>query len=677
MRPSSLALVACALAAAVSPAPASQAAQSFTFEDALALERVSDPRLAPDGEWVAYVVQGLDFDDERSTSAIFLAPFAGGPATALTTREASNTHPRFSPDGRFLAFLSDRIEDTSQIYLLDRRGGEPRALSSLEGGVSAFAWSPDGSAIALVSKDPEPKRVRSADDGKDAKEATKPPLVITRLQFKRDGVGYLDERRSHLYILEVATGDTRQITNGPYDDSEPAWSPDGREIAFVSNRTDEPDANDNTDIFLVPSGGGDPRRLTDNPGADRAPAWSPDGSWIAHLSVTEPEDIWYAVDQLAIVNADGGAARVLTGALDRNVRRLAFSPEGEQIFFLVEDSGNQHLARVPVSGGGVERVVTGERDIEAFDVGRAGRAALLLSQPELPSEVFTWSGGSLERLTHVNDARLAGVALGAVENVRFRSKDGTEVEGFITKPPGFEAGRRYPTLLWIHGGPVSQFSTSFDATWQVFAGAGYVVVSANPRGSSGYGGDFSRAIWADWGHKDFEDVMAAVDHAVELGYADPERLGVGGWSYGGILTNFVITQTDRFRAAVSGASETNFLACYGTDHYQHEWEKELGLPWENRELYIELSPLTRVANIVTPTLVLCGEHDWNVPLNQSEQLYQSLRRRGVETTLIIYPGESHSISKPSYQKDRYERYLAWFGRFLGPAETSSTLEGQP
>ncbi len=642
-----------------------QEPRNFTVDDALALKEVSDPQLSPDGEWVAYVLRELDLKEDTARSDIYMVPFAGGDPIRLTSDPKSDSHPRWSPDGRYLAFLSSRKDDKSQIWLLDRRGGEPFQLSRLKSGAGGFEWSPDSKHLVTVSKDPDPDE---PEDQSEEKKKTKPPLVITRLQFKRDGEGYLTDRRNHLYTVAVEGGEAKQITDGPYDDSQPRWSPDGKNIAFVSNRTPEPDSNDNSDIFLVSAQGGEARQLTTNPGPDRRPAWSPDGRQITYVSHDNPEMVWYAVDHLAVIDVegDGGAARWLTEDLDRNVSSPAFSGDGRHVYFLLEDSGNVHLARVSADGSDseIERVVAGDRSLEDFHA-QGDSLVLQLSEPTFPARLFAHDGeGRLRPLTSHNQKLLHEVRLGEVENLHFQSAKGVEIEGFATKPPGFSADRRYPTILWIHGGPVAQYDTGFNTIWQVFAGAGYLVVSANPRGSSGYGEDFSHAIWADWGNKDYVDVMAAVDHVIEKGYADPDNLGVGGWSYGGILTNYVITKTGRFKAAISGASEVDYLSCYGTDHYQSEWERELGLPWENRDLYLRMSPISYIDQVVTPTLVLCGELDWNVPLSQSEQLYQSLRRLGVETTLIIYPGQSHGIRKPTYQKDRYERFIGWFDKYL-------------
>jgi dipeptidyl aminopeptidase/acylaminoacyl peptidase len=280
----------------------------------------------------------------------------------------------------------------------------------------------------------------------------------------------------------------------------------------------------------------------------------------------------------------------------------------------------------------------------------------------MPTEVFLWDGDSHRRLTHTNELVLNALHLGDVNNVTFPSRDGTTIEGFITTPPDYDSRRRYPTLLRIHCGPVSQYNFAFNAEAQLFAAHGYVVVIANPRGSSGYGQEFSAALWADWGNKDLEDVLAGVDYAIEEGYADPDRLGVGGWSYGGILTNYVITKSQRFHGAITGASEVLYIANYGHDHYQYQWEMELGLPWENREAWERISPFNDVDKITTPTLMIGGKEDWNVPINNSEQLYQALKRRGIDTQLVVYPGESHGIARPSFIRDRYGRYLAWYDR---------------
>ncbi len=664
-------LVAALGLAALLAAP-SLAQRSFTIQDALGVASVYDPQLSPDGEFVAYVVSRIDLEKNKSESRIHGVPFAGGDSTPLTRAGRSASHPRFSPDGSRLAFLGSGEGGKPQIWLLPLAGGEARVLSDLPAGVSSFSWAPDGSALAVVSMDPDPNE---AEEGEEAEPV---PLVIDRRQFKRDGRGYLDNRRRHIYVVDASDGSHEQKTFGPYDDGSPAFSPDGSQIAFVSVRPPDggdPDATDNSDIFLVPRDAGEatePVRLTSNPGPDRSPLFSPDGGWIAHTGNRKPELIWYATENLYALNRTTDEVVHVAAGLDRNLSNPRFRADGSAVLALLEDSGNRHLASFGISEAAVaERVIAGERDVRDMEM-VGDRVVAVAARTDRPPEVIAWTfGEEPRRLTGENDALLADIGLGGVERITFPSSDGTQIQGFVTKPPGFEEGRRYPTILWIHGGPVSQFSTSFQSTWQLFAANGYLVVAANPRGSSGRGEGFSHAIWADWGNLDYEDVNAAVDHVIDRGWADPERLGVGGWSYGGILTNYVITKTTRFHAAVSGSSETEYRAAYGNDHYQLEWELELGLPWENPELYNRLSPISRVNHVTTPTLVLCGEKDWNVPLSQSENLYQSLRRLGVPTQLIIYPGQSHGIRLPSFQKDRYQRYLAWFDRFL-KSETTST-----
>ena len=657
------------LAGLLALAAVSAAAQETRLlepEDLFELQSVSNPVISPDGGWVAYTVNSTSLEDDGSETRIWMASTTDDTVLPMTGEGSSAGNPQWSPDGRYLSFTASRNDGESQVWALDRRGGEAVQLTHVEQGVSDYAWSPDSSRLALVIRDPEEES-----EGEDGEEEEARPWVIDRLQFKRDYTGYLDRRRTHLFVQDVAPGaepEAMQITSGDYDDSDPVWSPDGSLIAFVSNRTEEPDANDNTDIWVVaadnPDAGVTLLQITSNPGSDTSPAWSPDGLTIAHVSVTQPEIIWYATNHLAISPATGGPARVLTGRIDRNVNSPRFSPDGGEVLFGLEDSGERHLASIDTSGENFRRLIEGPLSLRGWSQSDDGQIASLVSEPHLPAEVFYGAGDERRQLTFTNRPWLDELQLAEVENAQFPSADGTEVEGFIFKPPGFDESFQYPTLLRIHGGPVAQYDFAFNFEAQLFAANGYVVVMTNPRGSSGYGQDFSHAIWADWGVRDFEDVMAGVDYAIERGYADPDRLGVGGWSYGGILTNYVITKSDRFKGAITGASMALYRANYGHDHYQLEWEGEVGLPWENAETWERMSPFNFVADVVTPTLIMGGDHDWNVPIQNSEQLYQALRRLGVETQLVVYPNEHHGIRKPAFQLDRLERYLAWYDQYV-------------
>ena len=673
------------LVAAIATAAAA-AERPVQVDDLFTLKQVGDPRLSPDGASVAYTVRSLDARKDTSDTDIYLSSLAGGDAVRLTTSPKAETRPRFSPDGRYLAFLSGREGKKSQVYLMPRAGGEAAKLTDYKGGVSDLVWSPDSTRLALIVSDEDPDEVDTDEKPADDAKKTRKPIVLRRLQFKRDVRGFLREIRDHLHVFDVTSKTGFQVTNGPYDDSDPVWTPDGRWLVFVSNRSSDPDANRNTDLFVVaPRVNAMLRPLTTAPTSASAPAVSPDGKLVAYVEGGAPADMYYAVSHLSVVPFEGGEGRALTPDLDRNPRRPRFSPDGRSLLFLLEDRCSTVLARVPVAGGAVERVVSGERALSAFDLGKKGELVVLESQPDHPAEVSSVTASGLKRVTHVNDDVLKGLRLGRVERREAKSADGTGVDYFLTLPPDSAPGAKLPTLLWIHGGPVGQYESEFELTPQVFAAHGYAVVTPNPRGSSGRGLAFSRAIWADWGGKDFQDVMAAVEAAVALGVADPDRLGVGGWSYGGILTDWVIYQTHRFKAAIAGASIANALAGYGTDHYQYEYEAELGLPWKHQDNWLKLSrPFLEADKIETPTLVLCGEVDWNVPLINSEQLYQALRRLGVPTELVVYPGESHGISTPSYQKDRLERYLAWYDRYLKPpvpaaaaTPEATSLLGQP
>lgn len=637
--------------------------RTLTIDDYFRIKHLNDLRISPTGKWVAYTVWKMNLAKNKSETRLWMVSADGAKQIPLTSHGYSASHPRWSPDGQYIAFLAAKNGKKTQVWTLYMHGGDSQQLTNIPQGVRNFSWSPDGQKLLLTIKDPKPG------DTTSSKKKPK-PYVITRLQFKRDVVGYLDTLHTHLYVFNIADSSLTQITSGPFNDSDGVWSPNGKEVAFVSNRTAIPDRNHNTDIWIVNASNTDKGKtlfqVTHNPGSDTQPSWSPDGKYLTYITDTQPNLIWYATNYLAVIPAAGGTPRILTKQLDRNTWSPRFNKDGESIYAILEEHGEQELAKFNPQNGHLDRVITGKKVVEAYTMNKAGQMAALISNPYMPAEVFSLKNGQDKRLTTANDALFSHLKLAQVEDDWFQSKDGTKVQGFFFKPVGFDPNMKYPALLRIHGGPVAQYDYSFNFEGQLFAANGYLCIKVNPRGSSGYGQKFSEAIWADWGDKDYQDVMAGVDYAIKKGYADPNRLGVGGWSYGGILTDHVIVNTNRFKAAITGASEVLYEANYGHDQYQYQWEKELGLPWipKDRKIYDKISPFNYVENIHTPTLIMGGNDDWNVPIQNSEQLYEELKRLGRTTELVVYPGEHHEFDKPSFIKDRFKRYLAWYNKYV-------------
>jgi dipeptidyl aminopeptidase/acylaminoacyl peptidase len=647
--------------------------RGVTADDYLSFEFLSDPHFSPDGATIAYVVTTIDRKQNRRHSDIWTTPADGSrePA-ALTTSPQSSNSPRWSPDGKAVAFLRSSSgtgvgesqtdsRPLPQVWLLPMTGGEPRRLTNLLNGVSAFAWSPDGARLVCVGRSGPSDTAKSPSDVRHYKHLT----------YKFNDTGWFDDKRTHLWVVSVAAGASSQITSGDdWNDSDPQWSPDGRKIAFVSDRTGKAfDESRDTDVWVIDAAGGTPTKISDHTQADSSPRWSPDGQTIAFLSAVPERSharIWVAP-------AGGGApSRLAAEPFDLIPSALRWAEGGKALYFETGVKGATHLYRVDVASRRVAPVTSGERTVHLFDISdRTPRLAYAANDPTHLDDLYVsdLNGRNERQITHLNTALWKELRLVPVERVPFKGADGWDVDGFLMKPVGWEAGKKYPMILSIHGGPSGMYGFDWFHEFQVYAGRGWAVFFTNPRGSTGYGEKFERGVQMEWGGKAYADIMNGVDAVLARNsWIDPARLGVTGGSYGGFMTNWIVSHTNRFKAAVTLRSISNFISDDGTRDGAYGHAEDFGGDiFEAHDTYWNYSPLKYVKNVKTPTLILHSDNDYRVPIEQGEQWFRALQHLGVPSEIVFFPRENHNLTRtgePKHLVESIEWQVYWFDRYL-------------
>jgi dipeptidyl aminopeptidase/acylaminoacyl peptidase len=661
-----------------------QSRRGATAEDYLAFKFVGDPHISPDGKVVAYVLTTIDQKKNRRESSIWVVPADGSAAPRRLSAEGfSSNSPRWSPDGKTLAFLSARASDLpagespkSQIYLLSiAGGGEAIALTKLKNSVQNYQWSPEGSRIVLVSTSGPMDGVASADRKSDVRH-------YTHIQYKFNDSGWFDDKRRHLWVVSVPGGEAKQITEGQdWNDTDPQWSPDGTRIAFVSDRTGKAyDNSHNTDVWVIPAAGGSLTRISDHAFEDENPRWSPDGKQILFTGQTAVHQF----PKLYLADSAGGAASQLAVKdLDTIPGELRWPAPGSA-FFAAGMKGETHVFRADLGSHSFSAVTSGPRGVHAFDLSESsGKMAYLASDFQHLDDLYisNLDGSGERQLTHVNSDLWAQLELQPVERLEYKSTDGWPVEGFFVKPLGWQAGKKYPMVLVIHGGPEGMFGVDWYHEFQVYAAKGWAVFFCNPRGSTGYGEKFERGEINNWGGMDYQDIMAGVDAALkQYPWVDANDLGVTGGSYGGYMTNWIVSHTNRFKAAVTLRSISNFVSDEGTrdGSYGHE-EYFKGIVFDDFEQYWDASPLKYVRNVRTPTLILHSDNDFRVPIEQGEQWFRALQHYGVPSEIVFFPRENHNLTRtgePKHLVESLNWQLYWFDRYLNGNASAKPPDAQ-
>ena len=650
--------------------------QAFDVRALLKIGRISEPQVSPDGKLVAFTVQTVDLDQNTKPKQIYTAPVSGGPPKQITTEGTNNERPRWLPDSKRIAFVSNR-GGSSQVWLMDPDGSNAKQVTSLSTEAGGILISPNGKRIVFTS-DVFPDCPDDACNKSriEAEEKSKVKARSYTTLLYRHWTTWQGKRRSHLMAVDTGGGPVKDLTPGnrdvpPFSLGGPddyAISPDSAEVAYAMNSDPVPATSTNTDIYVVPIAGGESKKITSNPAADASPLYSPDGKMLAYRSQQRPgyeSDRW----RLMVLDRASGKLESITDTLDRTVESFAWSPDSVRLFFTTEDRGRQGIQMVPAHGGSSSIIISGPSTLDDIQFTADGKTMIYTGQSgSAPVEIYraASAGGAPVALTHLNDALLSQYDLKPLEEFWVEGAESARVQSFVVKPYDFQAGRKYPVLFLIHGGPQGAWGESWTYRWnaQVFASAGYVVVMPNPRGSFGYGQKFTDDINQDWGGKVFDDIMAVVDHAANLPYVDPNRMAAAGGSYGGYMIDWMLGHTQRFKAFVSHAGVYNLRSEFGATEelWFGLWEFG-GAPWNNPDVYQKWSPNNFVKDFKTPTLVIHGELDFRVPYNQGLELFTDLQLQKVPSKLLVYPDEGHWILKPQNSVLWYTTFLDWIGEW--------------
>lgn len=659
--------------------------RTITAEDLYDLTLISDCQIAPDGNHIVYTAQRVDKKTEKKYTNLWVVPTGDGAPRQFTHGDQSDTHPRWSPTGDSIAFISNRDDEKQpQIYSIPFTGGEARNLTDFKGNIQTFSWSPDGTKLACIFRKKDKEAIEREED-EQKKELGVVCRHITRVFYKEDGTGFLPKERFHLWVIDVQTGEATQLTDHDiYDEGDPCWSPDSAEIVFCSNRSKDPDLDpDAVDLYGIPVTGGEFRKVETPPGPKSGPRFSPDGKWIAYFG-REGKRITWALTRLWIVPADGSKeATNLTGGYDFNVSSWVindfpgtpqlmpptWSLDSKKIYFQVAHHGNTHLKSISLTGE-VETIIddTGVVGSYTFDKTQSMLAYIHGDMTD-PGQIWVrdMTTNTTKKVTSINP-QLQSMDLGDIEEVWFTNK-GYKLQGWIIKPPNFDKLKKYPSVLEIHGGPRVQYGNFFMHEFFFLAASGYVVYFCNPRGGQGYGEEHSKSIWNKWGTIDYEDVMAFTDYMKEKPYIDTTKMGVTGGSYGGYMTNWIIGHTNTFKAAVTQRSVSNLTSMYGSSDFNWSFEDEFGNepPWANIENYWKQSPIQYIDKAKTPTLVIHSEQDLRADVEQGLQIFVALKRLGVNTELVLFPDEPHGLSRGGRTDRRVARLThmkRWFDTYL-------------